>query len=281
MRERLGKILTHPLTLCLAIFCCCFCLAVLLFLPLEPFARQLEQIARKQGVELQIDRPQLLFPPGIGAVETLISHRQFPHPPVSLSKVALHPLWTTLIGDNPGASFEFKAFSGEIGGEAFQDGTLSALFNNLIINEQVPQLGLVIDGNQLQGEFSGRLPLEGKNRSELQFSMNNLRLSGLQKFGSRDDILPIGQLRCRAEAEGPLLKINTLEVTGAAFDLSGNGSIRLGRTARSSSVTLNLTISPKSAIDPFLTEMLSLLKKPQPDGSYQLKLRGNLENVSL
>jgi type II secretion system protein N len=280
--NQFGKLLHHPVSLCFASFIACLFIGLLLFLPLDPFARQLEHLAQQQGLELRIDDPQMLFPLGLGASELNISHSKVPHPPFQLQDIDLRPLWFSLIGSNPGLSFELKAYQGEINGVAYRDGKAEVALANLQFDEPLgSQLPLSLEGLLEKGEFNGTLPLAGKNQSRLLLEFDGLSLKGMRNVGSGSDILQLGRLSCTAEAKGPLVQIGNLRSNGPAFDLKGNGSLRLGRIAANSSLNLNLVLTPKSALDPALKDLLSLLKKPQTDGSYQLSLRGALSNLRI
>lgn len=282
MLKPLARFFCHPLFLCSVSFLVCFCLGLLLSFPLAPYTRQLEQLARQQGLELQLAPPAITFPLGLKVDELAISHPQFPHPPLQFTDLALQPLWTTLTGDNPGVSFALKALQGQIEGSAFRSGKIELTLDGLTIAESLgPQLPLSLNGQLDKGEFNGTLPFEGKNQSRLQLDMSNLQLAGMQKIGASDDILPLGQLNCSMEATGKKLKITRLEIDGTALTLNGNGTLHLGRTPARSSVNLNLALTPQADLDPMLKDMLSLLQKPQADGSYQLRLLGTLENVRI
>ncbi len=280
--SRFGKLSKHPVLLCLASFFLCFLLALVLFFPLNPFAKRLEQLANQQGILLQIEGPKLLFPFGLGATQLEISHSKILHPPFQLQEVDLRPLWLSLFGSNPGLNFGLNIFQGEISGSAYRDGKVQMTFHKLLIDEPLgSQLPLSLDGVLEKAEFDGTLPLAGKNQSRLQLELDSLRVKGMQIIGSSSDFLPLGRLSCTAEAKGPLIQISNLISTGPAFDLKGSGNLRLGRVAANSRLNLNLVLTPKSALDPALKDLLSLLKKPQADGSYQISLRGSLSNLRL
>jgi len=282
LSTQVAKLFRHPAFLCLTSFVVCFLLALFLFFPLEPFARQLEQLVKKQGVQLQIERPALFFPVGLSANKLLISHSKVPHPPVELQDVDLRPLWLSLFGSNPGLSFELNAYKGDISGAAFRDGKVQIDLRKLQINEPLgPQLPLTLEGVLVNGAFDGTLPLAGRNQSSLQLELDDLLLKGMKNLGSSSDLLQLGRLTCTAESKGPLVQISNLSATGPAFDLKGSGSLRLGRIAASSSLNLNLVLTPKAGLDPMLNDLLSLVKKPQSDGSYQLSLRGTLSRLRI
>ncbi len=280
--ERINKLFRHPVVFCIASFVTCFVLALVLFFPLKPFARQLEQLVEKQGVQLQIDSPKLHFPFGLGADKLIISHPKVQHPPFQLQNIDLRPLWLSLFGSNPGLSFGLNAYKGDISGTAFRDGKVQIDLRKLQINEPLgPKLPLTLEGVLANGTFDGTLPLAGKNQSRLQLELVDLRVLGMKSIGSSDDALLLGRINCTVEAKGPLVQISTLTATGPAFDLKGSGSLRLGRIAANSSLNLNLVLTPKEALDPMLKDLLSLVKKPESDGSYQLSLRGSLSRLRI
>ncbi|WP_303722137.1 type II secretion system protein GspN [Malonomonas rubra] len=282
MLTRLANQLRHPVALCICSFLCFFFLALLLNLPLTPLSIWIEQLARQQQLELQMDDPEVIFPLGLGVEKLEIGSAQIPHPPLLLTELALYPLWTTLASNDPGVSFSLKALQGQIDGIAFRSGKVTAEFSGLQINETLgPQLPLTISGQLDKGEFDGTLPLQGRNKSRMQVSMSRLLLTGLQKFGVSDDILPLGRLHCSIEATGQTLNIIALEISGSALTLLGSGTLRLGPTAARSLVNLELTLTPQAALDPTLKDMLSLLHKPQADGNYQLRLTGTLTNTRI
>ncbi len=275
--SRFGKRLLHsPLLLCFLSFGLCFFIAAVIFLPLAPFAHQLELRMAKQGIPLQIEQPQLLFPPGIGAQKLRITPRQRPQAPFLFENAALSPRWTSLVSSNQGARFEAHFLQGKISGSAYRNGQLSIHAEKLHLDEPLgPQLPLIFVATLEQGEFDGRLPLTGKNSSQLQLQLIDARLAGLKKLGNNSDTLMIGRLRFTAKAQGPLVQITQLSSSGPAFDLKGTGTLRIGRTAASSSLNLTLVLTPKE-LDPTLLDLLTLVKKPQADGNYRFNLRGSL-----
>lgn len=273
------KIFTRQLAFSVACFLCCFLLAFLIFFPLEPFSRKLEAHLKKQGIILEIRDAGKRFPLSI-AVETLdLSLDQLDHPPIRLSRLTLSPLWFSLPGDNQGVQFSFEAFQGQIEGSTFKKGNTQAELRGLVINEPLePALPLTIKATLENAIFDGTLPLEGTNRSNLDFVLNDLRIEGLQNFGGADQPLAIGDVTGALEAKGRQVQIRALNSTGAAMEIKGTGTLNLGRTARNSSLNLNLVLTPKAGLDPALKDLLALLKRPQPDGSYLLNIRGSLAN---
>lgn len=276
MLSRLAPLLRHPATLCSLSFLCCFVLALLLNLPLTPLSNQLIQLARQHQLQLQLQPPELLFPPGLGVERLEIGTEQLSRP-LLLTELALYPLWSTLVGDNPGVRFRAQTLQGKVDGVAFRNGRVDAQLAGLQFNEALgPQLPLTISGRLDNGSLIGVLPVQKGNDSRLQLAFNALELAGLQKFGASDDLLPLGQLHCQIDISGETLTLNRLDLSGTALTLSGRGTVRLGATPARSSLNLELELTPQSALDPMLRGMLELLQKPQPDGSYLLRLSGTL-----
>ena len=166
MFKHVGRYLLHPLFLCLISFACCFCLALILFFPLQPFTQQFEELARKQGIELHIKTPERSFPLAITAESIQFNHPDFPQRPVQLENLEIDPLWSSLTSGNPGIHFKFEAYQGFIQGTALRNGQVDVTVNELILNETLePQYPLNISGLIDTAKFSGILPLQGNNRS--------------------------------------------------------------------------------------------------------------------
>lgn len=282
MFKKVGKYIRHPLFQCLICFLCCFCLALLLFLPLEPFTQQLEELVRRQGLVLHIEAAERTLPLAITAKNIQISHPDFPHRSVQLEKLEIQPLWSSLTSDNPGIHFTLEAYQGLIQGTVMRNGQVDVDVNGLTLNETLePQYPLNLSGRLDNAKFSGMLPLQGNNRSQLQIEMSNLNLSGLQNFGSANDLLQIGELQSSAQISGQLVKVNSLNISGSDLLLNGNGTLRLGTTPANSSLNLNLNVTPQASLDPLLKDMLNLVKKPRNDGSYHLRVAGALTKIKV
>jgi len=125
------------------------------------------------------------------------------------------------------------------------------------------------------------LPFVGQNKGQVQMTLAEIQLTGMQKLGSSSDLLALGQARLSAEAVGPLIRITAVSVAGPSLSLQGSGSLRLGRTPASSSLNLGLTLTPGAGLDPMLKDLLSLMKKPQRDGSYRITISGNLAGLRM
>ncbi len=277
LTSSIGKRLKYPPLLFAISFIVCFLLAIYLNLSLEPFARQLENLAEKKGLHLKVQNSQLQFPLGLGAERLDINHSIAPDRTFEIYDVDLRPLWLSLIGSNPGLRFDLVALQGHVSGTAHSNGEVLMELVKLKFDEPLGlKLPLSAEGVLEKGVFRGVLPLVKKNRVDLQLDLTELRVKGTQSLGSGSDQLQLGELSLTAESKGPRIRINNLSISGPEIDIKGNGSLLLGRSPTDTSMNINLVLTPKAGLDPGLKDMLGLIKKPMADGSFQINLRGTL-----
>lgn len=282
MVKVLNLLFRRSFFLCLIVFVCSFLLGIVVFFPLSSLKMRAEYMVQRYGLILAMEKPELAFPLGLKSESLTVKHQQISHPPVTLSSVAVHPLWSTLIGENPGLTFSMDGWQGKISGRTFLDGRSAISFTNLIFDEQLsPRLPMRLRGELEAGAVEGVLPLEGRNRSQLQFELNDLQLTGLQNLGGQDDTFPIGQLNCTADTVGSRIDIVSLDISGPAFAGSGRGTLRLGKSPATSSVNLILEVTPGADFDPILLDMLMLVTTKGENGQLRIHLRGPLNAIKL
>lgn len=274
------KLLAHPLVLCAGCFSSFFLVGLLLFFPLEPWARQLEQLAQDQEIELKIEDPRLRFPPALTLSRVRIGIRDFPSaPPLQLDSILIRPLWSSLVGDNPGITFFGRDSSGTINGRYFRNGELTLMVSNFGINAPLSRT-IGLRGLLSKGHFSGVIPLSAGETSLMEFQLRDLELSGFTTIGSRRDQLILSELSCQATATGPVVTLKELTAQGPDLALTAGGHLRLGPTVEKSFADLNVTIKPRADLDPFLLELLQLASPRGKDGDFNLRLKGALSTIS-
>lgn len=278
----ISRLLSHPLFLCGASFLLCFLLSLLVFLPLDPLARQLEKAALEQRLQLEIGHISTRLPPGIKLDQLVLGSPQLADHSLKIDQIALQPRWLSLFSQNPALHYQLKAYEGSGQGQVARNGQVRLQLNDLRLRESLqPQLPLELSFLLTSANFAGQLPFAGQNTGSLQFTIDELQVSGMQKLGSGADLLKLGQAQLTAESVGPLVRITTLNIDGPSLRLSGTGSLRLGRTPAGSSLNLGLTLTPQAGLDPLLKDLLSIMKKPQRDGSYRLNIGGTLTSLRI
>jgi len=249
-------------------------------LPVRPLADRAVQAAARQGLGLTIDRPALVFPFGLKADRVEVKVPDLPRPPIPLSRVSITPAWTSLFGANPGADLEAVLMGGRVQAGIRRQGDLSLNLRGVQLSEDLgPGLPLQVAATVDAGSFNGRLPLAGRNVSELDLSLNNASLVGLQHLGAKKDRLSLGSIRLKARGRGAVFKLSELKSTGGDITVSGTGSLTVGRTPATSRLALTLQFKPAESLDPGLRDLLKLVGKTGKDGSQRLRLSGPLTAI--
>ncbi|NCO50615.1 MAG: type II secretion system protein GspN [Deltaproteobacteria bacterium] len=276
------RLLAKPVVLCFAGFLVSFFVALLLFFPLDPLARQIEQAALEQKVQLEIGSISTSLPPGVKLGQLILSTPEMADHALKIDQIAFQPRWLSLFSKNPAIAYQLRAYQGSGQGQGARNGQVSLQLKGLRVQESLqPQLPLELSFLLKDADFAGRLPFVGQNKGQVQMTLAEIQLTGMQKLGSSSDLLALGQARLSAEAVGPLIRITAVSVAGPSLSLQGSGSLRLGRTPASSSLNLGLTLTPGAGLDPMLKDLLSLMKKPQRDGSYRITISGNLAGLRM
>lgn len=276
------RLVSQSVFLCVASFLLCFVVALLIFFPWDPLARQVEKAALEQKLQLKIGHIATSLPPGIRLNPLILSTPELVDHSLKIDQFALQPQWLSLFGKNPAVAYQFEAYQGSGQGQAARNGQIRLQLNGLRLQESLqPQLPLELSFLLKNADFTGRLPFVRQNASQLQLVLDDLQVAGMQKFGSGNDLLALGQARLTAEGVGPLIRITALSVEGPSLKLQGSGSLRLGRTPASSSLNLSLTLTPGGGLDPMLGDLLSIMKKPQRDGTYRINIGGTLTRLRI
>ncbi|PLX85328.1 MAG: type II secretion system protein GspN [Desulfuromonas sp.] len=235
------------------------------------------EVARGTGVELDLSGLRLLFPPGLSARKAVLQDEALPVSAPELSALRVKPLWSTLMGDDPGIAFDARLLGGTVGGTALRNGEVEAQL------EQVSYSAPLMAGSSLavaatlsKGSFRGRLPLHQAKNSRLELNLERAEISGLGSVGSPQDSLSLGSVQLLGTGKGKTFKIEKLESSGGDLDASGTGTVILTEPLGRSRLSLNLALRPGQALDKGLADLLGLFAKKNRDGSYRLRVGGTL-----
>jgi len=251
----------------------------LLFLPVEPLARQLlRQVERESGLQLAAAPARLSFPPGIALDRLAITLPDPNLPPLVLEELRLQPLWSSLVSADPGVRVSAKLLGGELHGAFRKSGAGEADLAGVGLDDLPlsPQLSLRLSLREGSLHWQGELPPAADRQGELTLRAGSLQLSGLAALGAGRDLLQGGRLELAASSRGSSVQIETLNLSGGELEAAGNGTLQLGPTPASSRLGLRLTLKPTAGLDPNLRDLLGLLAQPARDGSINLRLSGSL-----
>jgi type II secretion system protein N len=260
-------------------FILAFVLGFTLFFPLDPVARQVEQLASERGnLTLNISNPGWAFPLGVSADQLTITAPALQGETLLLEQLRVTPFWSSLVSANPGLSISGELFSGTLEATARKQGELVLKLSGARLSGQKlsPQLSLLLSGVNGNFDFNGTLPLAGGNQSQADLTLEQIEVSGMSALGSGKDTLSAGNLQIKVDIKGSSATLKTLELSGGDLSLSGNGTLLLGSRPALSRLNLSLVLKPGPGLDPQLRDLLGLLAKPEPDGSIKVRLLGSL-----
>ena len=260
-------------------FILAFILGFTLFFPLDPIARQVEQLVEKRAhLTLEISQPGWGFPPGISADQLSLTGAALQGERLQLDQLSISPLWSSLLSTNPGVSITGNLFSGDLDAAVRKQGELDLKLSGARLEEQKlsPQLSILLSGTNGNLDFSGVLPIAGANQSQVELNLDQIVLTGMSALGSAKDNLSAGKLQVVVDIKGTTVSIKSLELSGGDLALSGSGTIILGSRPKLSRLNLSLLLKPGPQLDPQLRDLLGLLAKPERDGSIKFRLLGSL-----
>lgn len=200
-----------------------------------------------------------------------------PAPPITLDKVRLRPLWTTLPTGNPGLSIEAELLQGQLAAAWRRDGDFAVRVAGVTLREvPVSQANsALLSGTVVKGEIQRDSPAKKKNETQLALEMDN---STLTMMGQT---LNLGKIVIAGNGPGNSLRLATVTASGGDVAVTGSGSLLLGASAAASRISLDLNLRPASSAPSGLAALLQLTTRRQADGSYRLRLNGSPGQLSV
>lgn len=260
-------------------FILAFILGFTLFFPLDPIARQVEQLVEKRSdLNLEISQPGWGFPPGLTAERLSLTGSVLQGERILLDQLHISPLWSSLLSANPGVNITGNLLSGYLDAAIRKQGELELILSGARLDQQKlsPQLSTLLSVANGNLAFSGVLPLAGANQSQVDLSLEQIVLTGMSALGSARDTLSAGNLKMTVDIKGTTASIKSLELSDGDLALTGTGNIILGSRPNLSRMNLSLVLRPGPQLDPQLRDLLGLLATPERDGSIKFRLLGSL-----
>lgn len=190
------------------------------------------------------------------------------------------PLWLSLLSTVPGAKIDATLLGGELTAEVYRGGRLEAQARSLRLNLPLGEGTATLTGVLTSGELrKDTMTANGESSLSLTFTDLQLQSPLLGAPGSRP--LALGTLNIDARGRGQAFTITRLESRGGDLVVSGNGNILFGRTAAGSPLNLTLNLRPAPSLSAGLKGLLEVLLPRSGDGSYQLRVAGNLARPSV
>lgn len=266
----------------LALLAAGFALGLYLGFPTASLKERIEAEAlRRAGIPLQIGTLSLRFPPAL-RLEKVRWQPTGVTPEIPLDQLQLRPLWLSLFSANPGTGFSAELLGGSTNGQLRRNGTVAAKLSQLTFTAPLAATSALKLGGTLRlGNVQGTYPPQPESESLVNLTLEGVHLLGLEGLGAATDRLELGTVNLQASGRGNSLKIERIEATGGALQLSGDGTFLLAQPLPGSRLNLALTLQPGAGFDPQLRDLLSLFAKPAADGSLRLRLSGTLSDPRL
>lgn len=264
--------------LCLALLAAGALAGFYLFFPDDALRQRLEfEASRQSGVTLGIEALDLSFPPALKGTGV---HIDLPAPAarrMTVDRLSLRPLWSSLAGGNPGLAFKANLYGGLATGKALKDGTVEAEAQQLAIREALGgQLPLTLSTTLEQGSLTGTFPPGKDSPTLLELSLAQTQLTGLEALGVKKDTLNLGTIILKGSGKGRSFKVERLESSRGDLEVSASGTVLLAEPLQRSRLNLSLTLRPAAGLDKTIADLLPLFAKPARNGSFNLRLGGTL-----
>jgi type II secretion system protein N len=196
--------------------------------------------------------------------------------PLEIDKLEVTPSWLSLLSPNPALHLEAQMWAGSLQGDLHRDGTLAATAKNLTLDLPLRQAGqMSLAGTLILAEVETQLPLQKNSQSRFGLTLESGRLNVLEQE------VPFGTLVLKATGQGEAFRVPTLVANGGDYAVSGGGNVLVKQQINDSRLNLRVEIRPQPQADPALTELLGLVSSKRSDGSYQLRIRGTLDQLEM
>jgi type II secretion system protein N len=266
----------------LALLALGFAIGLYLGLPTTALKERIEAEAlQRAGIPLRIGALSLRFPPAL-RLDNVHWQPAGTTPELGLEHLQLRPLWWSLLTANPGAGFSAELLGGNANGQLRRNGAVQAELATLsFAGPLAPTSALQLGGTLRSGSLQGVYPPQPESESRVDLTLDGVHLLGLEGVGAASDRLDLGTIHLLASGRGPSLKVERIEASGGALQLSGEGTFLLAQPLPGSRLNLTLTLRPAANFDPQLRDLLGLFAKPASDGSLRLRLSGTLGDPRL
>ncbi len=251
--------------------------------PRQTLRDRLQQEMTQAGlVEIRLEPPTLLFPPGLYFPRADLLISESPRRELPLRQLRVVPLWLSLAGDRPGLRFRAELHGGTLTGNLRRNGETLVKAKGIPVREVLgAESGPILQGTMSSGHFEGRLPLDLPGERQLELTLEQIQLAGLEAYGVAEGRLDLGRLHLRVEGQGATLNVRELSLQGGALEGRGQGTLLLGPSLAATRLNLTLELRPGDTLDPNLRELLDLLGSGTADGGRSLRLSGSLRQPAL
>lgn len=271
------QLLLHLSALCLLLVA--FIVTLIVLFPAHALRDRAEQLIYAQS-GLRVDIGSLSVSPPLTLVLKDLRWQSDlkSWPAVRIAVLRISPIWSGLLGKNPGVHLNAAFPVGSLQGQANRDGSLRFDLKGVGLAPFLPESFPY----PIQGTLTGTLESVGEllanaGQASFQLRLDGGAFTGLEGIGATNGRLALGQVALRGELQGRNLRIEELRASDGDLLVDGKGTMLLGTDPQSSRITAQVELTPAPSLDPNLADLL-LLTGVSPDrtGVYRLRLSGSL-----
>ncbi len=197
--------------------------------------------------------------------------------PLPIEALSIAPQWSTLFSADPGVLVQGSLMNGTITAGLLRSGAINAHATGLRFDLPIQKpLPFNVTGTLSEAAFDGGVRLNTEAKTQLLLRLADVNVLGLELLKADGSRLALGEITLQVEGQGRSMKVKTLSAKGGDLDVSGNGTLLIGRTTTSSRIKLALQVRPGANADPSITSLLDIFGKPDADGRYPLQVTGTL-----
>ncbi len=252
-----------------------------LFFPAETLKQRIiQELETRTSVTVQIEQVSL-YPLLTFSAKGITLDVKGLSQSLLIESLSIAPQWSTLLSADPGVQVQGELMNGTIDAGVLKNGLISAKAAGLRFDLPIQKpLPFNITGTLSDASIDTATRLDTETKSHLLLRLADVRVLGLELLKAESPGLALGDITLEADGQGRSQKV-TLSAKGGDLDVSGDGTLLIGRTAASSRIKLVLLVRPGPNADPSITSLLELSGKADADGRYPLQLTGTLDKPSL
>ena len=253
-----------------------------LFFPAEALRqRVIQEVETRTGAEIQIGQMALYPLLTLDASQISFDVTGLPQP-MQIEQLSLAPQWSTLLSSDPGVQLQAQLMNGLVNAEVLRTGMINAMATGLRFDLPLQKpMAMNITGKLDQTTVNAATHLDPETKTQLSLQLSDVRISNLAFFKEDSPGIALGEIVLEVNGQGRAMKINALTAKGGDFNISGEGTLFIGRTSATSRINLSLQIKAADSAHPTLVSLLELSAPPDANGDHHLRVTGTLTTPTI
>lgn len=266
---------------CFLLFFLGFLVGIYVFIPNQQLQDKISFLIEQNApIKFSMGHLRLVPLASLTADSVLISPPGGAQPQIVFETVKIGPWWRGLFTGRPGLNGSAVGLNGLIDFQIDKDRLLNVNLSGIDFDIPVnnPSTVYVVVKN-LSGLAKLRVPFQEFKEGILTLDIQELFVRGLSSYLEEKDTLFLGRMILQVEGTQGAFRLDQLNLSGGAIEMSGTGDILVNNNFANSRVNLNLKVIIRGDAPAALESLIDLIGTKLPDGSYNLRLRGALNQI--